>query len=257
MKMTLWILYCCVAVLSASGPAVAQRAASGADKKDQPKDAWIKILNVCDTAQPERWRTGLDLRFQDQTIGGDIRIGETGPVGKIAFTGKDFIEVFRHGTDAEPLVRVPANLKAGGHYSLVIMGELNAGSANLDVRVIEEYPIPQESLRPGHCRVQLLNAVQKFPVAVEINRQKLAPIAFGEIREVFLLPGEMDIGLVFTDARGETRRLQSGLVARPGDHYTAVIHPSAERSDRPDLFRAKASGEPAVAMDPDEAPPPR
>ena len=257
MKMTLWILYCCVAVLSASGPAVAQRAASGADKKDQPKDAWIKILNVCDTAQPERWRTGLDLRFQDQTIGRDIRLGETGPAGEIAFTGKDFIEVFRHGTDAHPLARVPANLNAGGHYTLVIMGELEVGSANLDVRVIEEYPIPQESLRQGQCRVQLLNAVQKFPVAVEINKQKLAPMAFKEIREVFLLPGEMDIGLLFTDARGETRRLQSGLVAKPGDHYTAVIHPSAERSDRPDFFRAKASGEHAVPIAPDETPPPR
>lgn len=235
MKMALSILFCWVVLLAVSRPASAQ---SGSDT--ERKEAAIKILNVCDTAQPERWRTGLDLKFKDRTVGTDIRLGESGPVGKISFAGKDFIEVFRHGMDSQPLVRVPAHLKAGGVYTLVIMGQLDEGSSNLDVRVIEEFPIPKESIRPGRCRVQFLNAVQKFPVAVEMNRQKPAPIAFGEIREVFPAPGELELGLLFPDQRGETRRLQAGLLAKAGDNYTAVIHPSAERSDRPELFRATA-----------------
>jgi hypothetical protein len=211
------------------------------------ENAHIKILNVCDTSQADRWRTGVDLRFQERTIGKDIRMGERGPLGRITFTGKDFIEIFRAGGDPGPLLRVPATLKASGVYTLVVMGQLDAASTTLDVRVIEEYPIPKESIRPEQCRIQLLNALQKFPVAVEINRQKAPALAFGETCEIFLTPGEVTITLIFGDGAKGASRLQSGMVAKPGDNYTLVIHPSAERSDRPELFRANAAAERAAS----------
>ncbi|MEI6071600.1 MAG: hypothetical protein WCS31_07395 [Verrucomicrobiae bacterium] len=250
MKPTRSLLYFSAAFLAGGAPLVAQINSSA----EKPRVASIKILNACDTAQPDRWRTGLDLKFKDRAIGRDIRIGERGPVGRISFTGKDFIEVFRHGEDSRPLARVPATLKAGC-YTIVVVGQLDADSSSVDVQVIEEFPIPQESLRPGQCRVQLLNAVRKFPVAVEINGRKLAPIACGEIRELFFPPGEMDIVLLFSDLRGGIGRLQSGMLAKAGDNCTAVIQPSAERSDRPELTRANAAAESPQAPVPDDKPP--
>jgi hypothetical protein len=219
------------------------RARDPSEADEKPRDARIRILNACDTVQPERWRTGLDLRFRDRTIGRDIRIGERGPSGRISFTGKDVIEVARAGGDGTPIASVPARLKPSGRYSLVVMGWLDADSSDLDVRVVEEYPIPEQSIRPQKCRIQLLNAVRGFPVGVEINGVKIPPLAYGEIRELFLHPGEPDIGLLFSDADGVTRRMQCGMRAQPGDNFTAVIHPSSERSDRPAFFRVNAAAE--------------
>ncbi|MEI6033482.1 MAG: hypothetical protein WCS65_04255 [Verrucomicrobiae bacterium] len=241
-QLLLQILSCSLAVLAAN---VLARAQAPAAKSERSSEATVKILNVCDTAQLERWRTGLDLKFMGRAIGKDIRLGESGPAGKISFAGKDSLEVFRHGPDAPPLARVPANFKPGGKYAFVIMGQLDAGSAALEVRAIEEFPIPPESLRPGRCRVQILNAVQKFPVTLEILQQKSAPMAFGEIRELFFLPGKLDLALLFPDARGETARIPASLLAKAGDSYTLVIHPSAERPDRPDLARSHSAERPA------------
>ncbi len=111
--MTIRLLCCLTALAAATGANLAQETKDGGDP-EKPRDAFVKIMNACDTSQNERWRTGLDLKFKDQTIGKDIRLGERGPTGKISFTGRDFIEVFRRGDDSGPLVRVPANLKAGG-----------------------------------------------------------------------------------------------------------------------------------------------
>lgn len=241
--MTIRVLcYILVLLATISSATLAQETKPGSSM-EKPQDAFIKILNACDTAQGERWRTGLDLRFKDRTIGSDIRIGERGPHGKISFTGKDFIEVFRHGADTLPLARVPANLKPGGAYALVVLGQLDAGSAKLDVRIVEEYPLPDEDQLKGSCRLQLLNAVEKYPIAIGINKEKSIRLPFGELREFVFSPGAIDIGLFFSDSRGVTRRLQSGMVAEKGGNYTAVIFPSAERSDRPDIVRYNAASE--------------
>ena len=232
---------CCLAALAVAVPPMMAQEAKGGSASEKPADAFIKIMNACDTSQEDRWRTGLDLKFKDRTIGSDIRLGERGPVGKIAFTGRDFIEVFRHDENSAPLARVPATLKAGGSYTLVVVGRLEAGSAALDVRVVEEYPIPDESRHKGSCRLQLLNAVEKYPVAIGINKDKPVRMPFGELREFLLSPGTIDIGLFFSDSHGETRRLQAGMIAEQGGNFTAVILPSAERSDRPDFVRFNAA----------------
>jgi hypothetical protein len=203
-------------------------------------DAYVKIINACDTSQPERWRTGLDLKFKGKPIGRDIRLGERGPVGKISFTGKDVIEVYRQGDDSHALASVPALLKRGGLYTLVVMGEIGTSSANLRVVVVEEYPLPQSSERPGLCRVILLNAVQAYPVSLSIGKDLPQVLTSGEQKEMFLPPGEIDIGLWFTDTKGIRQRLQAGMVAHAGGNITAVVHPSKERADRPSFFRANA-----------------
>lgn len=206
---------------------------------EKMKDAYVKIVNACDTSQPERWRTGLDLKFKDQAIGRDIRLGERGPIGKISFVGRDLIDVYRHG-DSRVLASVPARLQAGGIYTLVVMGSLEANSADLKVEVIEEFPLPPESERPGQCRVVFLNAVKSYPVSISVGKETPLTLAFGEKRELFLNPGEQDLGLWFRDSKGAPQRLQAGMVAETGANYTAVLHPSEERSDRPSLFRFNA-----------------
>ena len=227
------------------------RGQSGEDTPvdDKPKDAYIKIINACDTTQPERWRTGLDLKFKGKPIGRDIRLGERGPIGKISFTGKDVIEVFRQGDDTQALASVPALLKGGGFYTLVIMGQIGASSADLKVAVVEEYPLPPSSERPGLCRVDLLNAVQAYPVSLSIGKDPPQPLTFGERKEIFLPPGEIDLGLWFTDSKGVRQRLQAGMVAQAGGNITAVVHPSEERADRPGFFRADAMDDRAAVAE--------
>lgn len=234
--------YC--SVISAYGQA---RAGAAVDEK--PRVAYVKIFNACDTSQPERWRTGLDLNFKGNTIGRDIRIGERGPVGKITFTGKDAIEVYRSGDDAHVLASVPALLQPGGSYTLVVIGKIEASTSDLNVSVIEEFPIPPQSKRPDQCRVILLNAVESFPVALSVGKEFRQPLPFGEQREVFLVPGGVDLGIWFNDSKGIRRRLQAGMIATAGGNYTAVIHPSEERSDRPSLFRSSATEDRASIRD--------
>jgi len=251
--MIIRLLCCLTALAAATGANLAQETKDGGDP-EKPRNAFVKIMNACDTSQNERWRTGLDLKFKDQTIGKDIRLGERGPTGKISFTGRDFIEVFRQGDDSRPLVRVPANLKAGGFYTLVVLGQLDADSAQVDVRVVEEYPVPEASDKKDRCRMQLVNAVGKFPVAIGIKNEKPIPISFGEIRELVFSPGAVDLGLFFQNSKGETQRLQSGLIAKPGDNLTAIVHPSAERPERPELLRVNAASDRVPALTADDVP---
>lgn len=229
-----------VTALSAVVGASAQSEPSASDA-EKPKDAFIKIVNACDTAQPERWRTGLDLTFKGSLIGRDIRAGERGPIGKISFTGKDVIEVYKSGESTRALASVPATLKAGGFYTLVTFGNIEAELSNVRVIAVEEYPLAPASERPGQCRVVFLNTIASYPISLSVGKDAPRPLPFGEITEMFFSPGEVDLGIWFRDPKGEMRRLQSGLIAEAGGNYTAVIHPSAERSDRPSLFRANAA----------------
>ncbi len=213
---------------------------SGPTDDDKPRDAYVKIINACDTSQTERWKTGLDLKFKNRPIGQDIRLGERGPIGKISFTGKDVIDVYRNGDDSRALASVPALLKRGGFYTLVVMGQIEAATADLSVLVIEEFPLPPESDRPGQCRVTFVNSIQKYPVSLSVGDDPPIQLPFGQGKELFLSPGEVDLGLWFTDSKGKKQRLQAGMIAEPGANYTAVVHPSEERSDRPSLLRSNA-----------------
>lgn len=202
-------------------------------RSDQLREVSVRIINACDTTQSERWRTGLDLSFQGRVIGRDIRLGESGPRGKIRCAGSDVIEVFRHGGPV--LVRVPAKLRAGGQYCLVVFGQLEADSARLKVRVIEE--TEETATKPdAPGRMLVINAVEKFPVSIGLNQSPPLRLSAGEVRELVLSPGLVAISLHFPDPLGNPRRYQAGLRAEPGCLHTAVIHPSTERPDRPALI---------------------
>ena len=231
------IRYCLFLAVCFLASPVRAETRSGPPDNDKPRDAYVKIINACDTSQAKRWETGLDLKFKNRSIGQDIRMGERGPIAKITFTGKDIIEVYRNGDDSHALASVPALLKKGGIYSLVVMGQIEASSADLNVAVIEEFPLPPESERPGQCRLVLLNAVRSYPVSLSVGNAAPLQLQFGQQKEVFLSPGKIDLGLWFTDSKGNKQRLQAGMIAEPGGNFTAVVHPSEERSDRPALFR--------------------
>lgn len=211
--------------------------ASEADT-DEPTDASIRIINGCDTSQKERWRTGLDLTFHGRMIGRDIRLGESGPRGRITCAGKDVIEVFRHGASAPSLLRVPAKLRDGGSYSLVVFGLLEADSARLEARVIEEAAGKPD----GMCRMLVIDTIKNFPVAIAIDPAPPASLPAGEVREFICAPRPVNIGLYFIDPQGNLRRLQAGLRAEPNGRQTAVLHPSSERPDRPALIVRSAGG---------------
>jgi hypothetical protein len=123
---------------------------------------------------------------------------------------------------------------------------MEASTSELNVSVIEEFPIPPQRIRPDQCRVILLNAVESFPIALSIGKEFRQPLPFAEQKEVFFVPGEVDLGIWFNDSKGIRCRLQAGMVATAGGNYTAVIHPSEERSDRPSLFRSSATEDRAL-----------
>jgi len=215
----------------------------------KPEDAYVRILNGCDTSQSERWRTGVDLKFKDKIIGADIRLGEKGPLGKISFIGRDTIDVYRHGDSSQSIASVPAKLQQGGFYTLVVLGDLEASSADLKVAVVQEFPLAQESQRSGQCRIVLINTVSAYPVGLSIGNNPPQKLPYGEVKELFLPPGELDLGLWFTDKTGKSKRLQAGMIAEAGANFTAIVHPSQERSDRPAFFRINSREDRAMIQE--------
>ncbi|MFV0415464.1 MAG: hypothetical protein ACK5NG_03770 [Chthoniobacterales bacterium] len=234
------------ALLTLSGILTAQEKIPNKKGKEEPSVAYIKILNACDTNQSERWKTGLNLTFNEETLGSDVRIGEIGLLARVSSTSKDELSIFRSdvsgksvGTQA--LEKIPAKFQEGGLYTAVVLGDIEENSANLQLQVLQQYPIPPQSKRPGKCRVVLLNAISKFPVSVDIAGGNPQQLAFNKPSEFFINPGEVNIGLNFKDKRGKDQRIQSGLVAQAGGNIIAVVLYPAERGDRPTLRRFDVS----------------
>jgi len=216
----------CVKALFAQSP----------EPEETPRDALIKIINACNTSQSERWKTGIDLAFKDIQIGSDIRIGERGPLGKITFVGRDTIDIYRHGDTQRKIASIPAKLDAKSLYSLVVVGSIEEASASVDIVVIREDPLPERSKVPGKARVLFVNGVDDYQIGVSFGNsapQVLAPL---QQLESFHDPGELDLGLWFTDSNGKKQRIQSGILLSQNESITAVIYASAERGDRPSLL---------------------
>jgi hypothetical protein len=211
---------------------------SQSDAPEKPKDAHIRILNCCDTDQAERWKTGLDLKFKDQYIGRDIRIAQRGPVGKISFVGKDTIEVFRAGDESRAIARIPASLKAGGFYTIVVLGKLGASASDVEIKLVEEFPISEEELRPDMVRMQLVNAIKNYPVALTIKsgNANSAP-KYSELQKYFFTPGELEMNLVYRQVSGKIVSVPWVIETARGEDYVAVIHPSKHRGNTPTLMR--------------------
>lgn len=222
-------------------PSIPLKAASQEADYEKPKTAFIRIINACDTSQSQRWLTGLDLQFKEHPIGRDIRLGERGPIGRIDYNSRDFVEVFRSGNHSKPLTKIPASFQANGFYTLVVFGNIEASMSNVNVEVIENYPMPLNDKKPSQCRIVFFNAVKAYPVSLSIGNNETKSLEFGKKFETFLPPGEFDVGIWFKDREGNIRRLQSGMIVDAGGNYTAIIHPSEERGDRPALFKVNTT----------------
>jgi hypothetical protein len=208
------------------------------EPREKPTDAYIRILNCCDTDQAERWRTGLDLKFKDNYIGRDIRIARQGPLGKISFVGKDTIEVFRTGGTQDPIAKIPASLKAGGFYTILVLGNLGASASDVQVKLVEEYPIPEDTIPPGMVRMQLVNAVKNFPAAIRIKSTSGNPSPkWAELSQYLLPPGELEMDLVYRDSGGKVVTVPWVVEISADEDYVGVIHPSRDRSDIPSFLR--------------------
>lgn len=239
-----------LALASAFGFSFAGQAAEPSSSKSvNPEVAYVRILNGCDTSQAERWRTGVDLKFKEALIGSDIRLGESGPLEKISFSGRDTIDVYRAGNYTRAIAGVPATLQKGGFYTLVVMGNLERDSASIQVAVVQESPLPPESVRSGFCRMVLVCTVSDYPVAFSVGQGPPQKLLFGEQREFFLPPGEMDFGVWFVDSDGKTKRIQAGLSARAGANLTTVIHPSPGSPRRPAFCRIYGGVERALLLE--------
>lgn len=211
---------------------------SQSDTPEKPKDAYIRILNCCDTDQAERWKTGLDLKFKDKYIGKDIRIARQGPVGKISFVGKDTIEVFRTGSANQAIARIPASLKAGGFYTILVLGNLSASESNVEIKLIEDFPFLENELQPGMVRVQLVNAVKQYPVALSMKSRGInSSLKYSELQKYYFVPGQLEMDLVYRDKSGKAVTVHWLIETAPGEDYLAVIHPSRDRGDIPTFLR--------------------
>jgi hypothetical protein len=211
---------------------------SQSEAPEKPKDAYIRILNCCDTDQAERWKTGLDLKFKDTYIGRDIRLARQGPLGKISFVGKDTIEVFRTGGTQDPIAKIPASLKSGGFYTILILGNLGASASDVQVKLVEEYPIPEDTIPPGMVRMQLVNAVKNFPATIRIKSTSDNPSPkWAELSQFYLAPGEVEMDLVYRDSGGKVVTVPWVVELSAGEDYVGVIHPSRDRSDIPSFLR--------------------
>jgi hypothetical protein len=208
------------------------------ESTEKPKDAYIRILNCCDTDQEARWKTGLDLKFKGEFIGRDIRIGRQGPLGKIEFVGRDNIEVFRTENPKEAIAKIPATLKPGGFYTILVLGNLAANASDVKLKLIEEFPVPETDLIPGMVRMQLVNAVKNYPTALNLKANApAAPPKYGEVAKIFLPIGEVKMDLIYRGSGSQIVSIPWTIETSNGEDYVGVIHPSRHRSDTPTFSR--------------------
>jgi hypothetical protein len=206
--------------------------------REKPNDAYIRILNCCDTTQTERWKTGLDLKFKDNYIGRDIRLATYGPVGKISYVGRDFIEVFRTGETEKPIAQIPATLKPGGFYSVVVMGIIGKTDSDVVVKLIEEYPLTNQERPPGTFRMVVLNAIKNYPVLFRPVGDKTSSIPkFSETAELNLPLGEQEMELIYENEERKTITNPWIVLIEEGGDYLTVIHPSRDRGSLPTLLQ--------------------
>ena len=224
--------------------AIAQAHAEDADKEEKPKDAFVKIFNATFRNGVETWETGLDLKFHDEPLANDVRVGEGGLVRQITYKQKDTVDVFRHreflknpGPDTKlPAAKIAATFDEGSVTLLVVHGEVSATGEKLKVDMIREFPVPEESRRPGMARMVLANLRDGAPVFLSIGKLEPIQIAPDERREVFLPPGETEIFLIHKETgKTDYKRQLAVFKFKANRNYTGIVLPAAEIPSRPVL----------------------
>ena len=214
------------------------------EKEEKPKEGHVKIFNATYRNGVEKWETGLNLKFHDEPLANDVRVGEGGLVRQITYKQKDTVDVFRnqeHLKNPSPMPGLPAaklaaSFEEGSMTLLVVHGEVSPRGEELKIEAIREFPIPEESRRHGMARFFLTNFRQGEPILLAIGSLDVLQIAPGEKKEIFLPPGEAEIFLIHREKKGgDYKRQLAAFKFLPNHNYTGVIFPSAEIPTRPSL----------------------
>lgn len=215
-----------------------------AKEDEKPKTASIKIFNASLRHGVEKWETGLNLKFHDEPLANDVRVGEGGLVRQITYKQKDTVDVFRNQehlknpstSPTQPATKLPTTFDAESVTLLVVHGELGPNGENLKIEAIREFPVPEESRRPGFARLLLANFRQGDPVFLSVGTLDAIQLQHDEKREVFVPPGETDIFLIHRETGSPEYKRQLAAFKFKADHnYTGIISPAAEIPARPSL----------------------
>jgi hypothetical protein len=231
------------------------------EKEEKPKDAFVKVFNATFRNGVEAWETGLDLKFHNKPLANDVRVGEGGLVRQITYKKKDTVDVFRHreflkipAHDTQlPAAKIAASFDEGSMTLLVVYGEITPTGGKLKVDTIREFPVPEESRRPGMARLVIANFRQTEPVFVSIDEMEAMQFSANERREVFIPPGETEIFLIHKESgKIDYKRQLAVFEFKANRNYTGIILPAAEIPSRPVLRISDSNQEWAGIRSPSE-----
>lgn len=214
------------------------------EKEEKPKDGHVKIFNATYRNGVEKWETGLNLKFHDEPLANDVRVGEGGLVRQITYTQKDTVDVFRNReflkvpapANELPSTKLSATFEEGSVTLLVAHGEISRSGENVKITALREFPVPEESLRPGQARFVVANFRNGEPVYLSIGSLAPFPLAPNEQREIFLAPGETEIFLIHKEpGKSDFKRQLVAFKFKASHNYTGIIFPAAEIPTRPSL----------------------
>jgi hypothetical protein len=211
---------------------------------EKPKDAFVKIFNATYRNGAEKWETGLNLKFHDEPLANDVRVGEGGLVREITYKQKDTVDVFRNQDFLKnpapannlPAAKLSTTFDAGSMTLLVVHGEITPNGEKLQIEPIREFPVNEESRRPGMARLLLANFRPGDPVFLSIGTMETFQLQHNEKREVFLPPGETEIFLIHRqNGKSDYKRQLAAFKFKADHNYTGLISPSSEVPTRPSL----------------------
>ena len=215
-----------------------------AKEDEKSKTASVKIFNATLRQGVEKWETGLNLKFHDKPLANDVRVGEGGLVRQITYKQRDTVDVFRNqeylknpSTNTTlPATKLSTTFDAESVTLLVVHGELSSSGEDLKIEAIREFPVPEESQRPGVARLLLANFRQGEPIFLSIGTLDVIQLQHDEKREVFVPPGETEIFLIHRETgKSEYKRQLAAFKFKADHNYTGIISPAAEIPARPSL----------------------
>ena len=214
------------------------------EKEEKPKDGYVKIFNATYRNGVEKWETGLNLKFHDKPLANDVRVGEGGLVRQITYKQKDTVDVFRNReylkvpapANELPAAKLSATFEEGSVTLLVVHGEISPSGENVRITALREFPVPEESLRPGQARFVVTNFRNGEPVYLSIGSLDPFPLAPNEQREIFVAPAETEIFLIHKEpGKSDFKRQLAAFKFKENHNYTGIISPSGETPSRPTL----------------------
>jgi hypothetical protein len=219
-------------------------AAHAEEKEEKPKEGYVKIFNATYRNGAEKWETGLNLKFHNEPLANDVRVGEGGLVRQITYKQKDTVDVFRNQEHLKnpstnptlPATKLSTTFEAESVTLLVVHGELGPSGESLKIEAIREFPVPEESQRPSVARLLLANFRQGEPIFLSIGTLDAIQLHYDEKREVFIPPGETEIFLIHRETgKSEYKRQLAAFKFKADHNYTGIISPAAEIPARPSL----------------------